>query len=283
MPRSRSSTSADKPCIRPARCRSPCSSARSARRRRRRRCWIVDGWRGIADRIHDPAKLVSHVGWLVVIARRTDFPDPYAVSAVHVAVALVEASQRMTLVARQQEQAIRAAVLEEALALRRIPEDPELAGRIASLGLSFADELRIVVAQPVRTSPSARGRARPCVTWSIASWAGSRSAGGSASLVSVAGQYVRAACASVTLSAAPHHRGLGRSTPRVMSPWGRHESARVRTLPPRTTTLSWPSRRSSAPSGPRVMTYEDFDFATRLFSDIGIDRMTSGPATSWRH
>ena len=30
-----------------------------------------------------------------------------------------------------------------------------------------------------------------------------------------------------------------------------------------------------APSGPRVMTYEDFDFATRLFSDIGIDRMTS--------
>ena len=232
----------------------------------------LDGWRGIADRIHVSGQAGEHVGWLVAIARRPDFPDPYAISAVHVAVALVEASQRMTTVARQQEHAIRAAVLEEALALRRIPEDPELAGRIASLGLSFSEELRIVVAQPLRTSLSARGR--PALRDLFDRIGAAVESAGISALVSVHERYVlllvqcppsavkRIMVADESLRSVTV--GIGRRVRHVSDIAASYHDAQlaIHTL-------------KGAPSGPRVMTYEDFDFATRLFSDIGIDRMTS--------
>lgn len=233
----------------------------------------LDGWRGIADRIHVSGQAGEHVGWLVAIARRSDFPDPYAISAVHVAVALVEASQQMTTVARQQEHAIRAAVLEEALALRRVPEDPELTGRIASLGLSFSEELRIVVAQPLRSSLSARGR--PAVRDLFDRIGAAVESAGISALVSVHERYLLLlvqcppsavkrilvardeALRSVTV-------GIGRRVRHVSDVATSYHDAQlaIQTL-------------KRAPSGPRVMTYEDFDFAARLFSDIGIDRMTS--------
>ena len=232
----------------------------------------LDGWRGIADRIHVAGQAGEHVGWLVAIARRPDFPDPYAVSAVHVAVALVEASHQMTTVARQQEHAIRAAVLEEALALRRIPEDPELAGRIASLGLSFSEELRIVVAQPLRTSLSARGR--PALRDLFDRIGAAVESAGISALVSVHERYVLllvqcppSAVKRILVASDEALRrvtvGIGRRVRHVSDVATSYHDAQlaIHTL-------------KRAPSGPRVMTYEDFDFATRLFSDIGIDRMT---------
>lgn len=60
----------------------------------------VDGWRGVAARLEAADGSGSHGGWLVASARRNDFPDAYSTSSVHVAATILEASRRMTFVAR---------------------------------------------------------------------------------------------------------------------------------------------------------------------------------------
>jgi sugar diacid utilization regulator len=231
----------------------------------------IDGWRGIADRINDPAQEGDHVGWLVAVARRDVFPDSYTVSAVHVAAALVEASQRMTLVARQQERAIRAAVLEEALALRRIPDDPDLAGRIASLGLGFTEELRAVVVRPTRSATSARRRA-PAKDMA-AGLARALEAGNIRHLISSRDKFVvmlvqaspaslRRVIVAADDSMPPAHIGVGRPVRSVGEVTDSYNDAQL--------AVQSLTRSSRAPS---LMTYEEFDFATRLFSDVGMDRM----------
>lgn len=231
----------------------------------------IDGWRGVASRVNDPARGGDHMGWLVAAARRDGFPDAYAVSAVHVAAALVEASQRMTLVAQQQEKAIRAAVLEEALALRRTPDDPDLAGRIASLGLGFAEELRAVVARPARSSQSGRGRApikdlatglmRALETWDISHLITARDKY-VVVLVQASPATIRRVLVASQGSLMPAHVGVGRPVQAVGEIADSYHDAQLAVR-----SLSRTARGSS------VMTYEDFDFATRLFSEVGTERM----------
>jgi sugar diacid utilization regulator len=233
----------------------------------------IDGWHGIADRIHDLGQSGDHVGWLVVVSRRADFPNVYTVSAVHVAAALVEASQRMTHVARQQEQAIRAAVLEEALALRRTPEDPELAGRIISLGLSFDDELRAIVVRPAWSTLTGRKRARAKDV--AVGLARALDAQGITFLMSVRESFVvllvqaspgsmrRLIVASGDMIGQAHV-GVGRPVGGVGDVMDSYHDAQ----------LAVQSLRRAA-GAPGVMSYEDFDFVTRLFSDVGTDRMTA--------
>ncbi len=231
----------------------------------------VDGWRGVAARIAAPVEGDSHFGWLVVTARRRGFPDSYSTSAVHVAATLVEASQRMAVVARQQERAIRTAVLEEALALRREPNNPELAGRISAFGLSFEDELRALVFRPIRSSVASK--ALPNIE-AVAELLGK-------SLESQAMRHlmttknkvvvVIAQCSVQALrrlvvsegSTYPEaHIGIGRRVHALGDILDSYQDAQlaVRTL-----------RRNS--KGSRTMAYEDFDYATRLFADVGFDKM----------
>ena len=231
----------------------------------------INGWHGIADRINDPGQAGDHVGWLVVASRREAFPDAYTVSAVHVAAALVEASQRMALVARQQERAIRASVLEEALALRRTPDDPELAGRIASLGLGFADELRAVVVRPARSVLTGRGR--PAAREVADGLVHALESRGIAHLASVRDKFavmlVQASPATLRRvivasedSILPAHVGAGRPVRAVGEVTDSYHDAQLAVQ-----SLSRTAR------GPNLMSYEDFDFATRLFADVGADRM----------
>ena len=233
----------------------------------------IDGWHGIADRVNDPAQGGDHMGWLVAVARRDGFPDAYAVSAVHLAAALVEASQRMTLVARQQERAIRAAILEEALALRGIPDDPELSGRIASLGLGFADDLRTVVARPISSGPASRRRTstkdladgfdRVLEAWDVPHLVSARDRF-VVILMQGSPKTLRRIIVASQDSLPPLHVGLGRPVRAVADVKDSYHDAHlaVRSL-----------GRTARAAG--VMTYEDFDFATRLFSDVGTDRMVA--------
>lgn len=233
----------------------------------------VDGWCGIADRVHDTSKDGDHLGWLVVAARRQPFPDSYTASAVHVGAALVEASQRTTLVAQQQERAIRAAVLEEALALQRMPEDPELAGRIASLGLSFNDELRIVVFQPASSVPTPRGRfvlrevvdglTRQLDDAGIAHLKSVRDKQ-VVMLVQASTSMIRRSVVAVSDGLPATQAGLGRRIAHLSSVSDSYHDAQlaIQTL-----------RRTSQKA--QIMSYEDFDFATRLFSDVGMARMAA--------
>jgi sugar diacid utilization regulator len=236
----------------------------------------VDGWHGVADRIQDEDQQGDHFGWLVVIARRPDFPAAYDSSAVHVAAALVQASRRMTAVTRQQERAVRAAVLEEALALVPVPEAPELAGRLASLGLSWNEELRAVVLQVERSGRS--GRQKPSLAEVSDLLARTLDDAALPHLVSLRRRF---AVLLVQGSPAALRRALvsaGESAPGVLVGVGRQVEA-VGDVPTsfHDAQLALQTmRRSGRSTG--LMSYEDFDFATRLFSDVGFSRMTR-----WAH
>ena len=233
----------------------------------------IDGWHGVADRVTDPSQGGDHAGWLVVVNRRANFPDAYSIAAVHVAAALVEAGMRMTTVAQQQERAIRAAVLEEALAVQRQPSDAGLTGRIASLGLSFEDELRVVLVQPRRRKPNSRGQS--ATTELSVQIARALKASGIPYLMSVRdlSVIVLVQCTPATLSRTlvagevePSKilAGIGRS---VTAPGEVADSYHDAQLGVRTLT-----RRGA---GQWTMAYEELDFATRLFAEVGLDRMSS--------
>jgi DNA-binding PucR family transcriptional regulator len=234
----------------------------------------VDGWRGVACRVADPQSPDEHGGWLVVTSRRPDFPDTYTVSAVQVGASLVEATQRMGVVVRQQERAIRAAVLEQALALRVERHDAELAARVAGLGITFDGEARVVVALLART-PRPGQRRQAAADALLDTLTRIVGAAGVPALVTSRGDgvtmLVQASSATVQRlmtseqDKLPSLRiGIGRP---VSSVGGVVDSYHDAQLAERTL------RRMA--HGPRLMAYEGFDFATRLFADVGLDRMIS--------
>lgn len=232
----------------------------------------TDGWHGVADRVIDPSQGGEHAGWLIVATRRANFPDAYSIAATHVAAALVEASLRMTTVAQQQIRAIQASVLEEALALQRQPYDSELAGRIASFNLSFDEELRVVVFQARRGKPGARGPDAADLSVRVDR---SLKGAGISRLMSVRDQtiIVMAQCTPATLNRVLVADGLDLSN--VLTGVGRavttlggiadsYQDAHlaIRTL----------GRRGPGPSS---MAFEDLDFATRLFAEVGVERVAA--------
>ena len=231
----------------------------------------LDGWRGVADKVHNPDRPGDYIGWLIAISRRPDFPDQYSTAAVHVGASLVEACHRMTLVARQQERAIKAAVLEEALALRRLPDDPDLAGRIASFGLNFDAGVRVAILRPLRSSPGTRapgavdliaeGLSQALRDHSIPHLVSRRERHIVVAVQCSAAMLSRAVVAADSL---PHmHIGVGRSATSVGEISQSHGDARLAIR-----------RLQKTAKGPRLLAYESFDFATRLFSEVGADQMT---------
>lgn len=177
----------------------------------------------------------------------------------------------MNVVARQQERAVRASVLEQALAMRRERRDIELEARVAGLGLSFEDELRAVVVRPVRMPSSNLRRTHLDNLYDALSRA--LAGAGVANVISERSDCLTllAQCSVNTLQRAlvssadilpDIHVGIGRPVGTVGEVVDSANDAHlaVRTL-----------RRSGTSF--RVMSYEDFDFATRLFADVGLERM----------
>lgn len=231
----------------------------------------VDGWRGVAARVSGPTDEAEHFGWLVATTRRMDFPDTYATSAAHVAATLVEASQKMAVAARRQERAIQTAVLEEALALRREPHNPELAGRIAAFGLSFDEELRSIIFRPIRSSAGSRPQhdleqlsdllGRILHANSVGYLMTTRDRAVTV-MAQCSVQNFRRLVTTAGTQLPVAHIGIGRRIRSIGTVLDSYQDAQlaVRTL-----------RQNSR--GPKVMAYEDFDYATRLFADVGFDKM----------
>ncbi|MFV8054802.1 PucR family transcriptional regulator [Mycobacterium sp. 48b] len=235
----------------------------------------VDGWHGVATRLVDSDSPDEHLGWLIATARRQPFPDPYAISAVHIAATLIEVNRRMTTVSRAQERAIRATVLEQALALRPSRDEPELAGRIAGLGITFGNPLRAVAIRPMRSVN--RVKETDALERLAAAAGAALAAAGVAHLFTVRDHavvlLVQADTAEICSLLADQpgltgvHRGIGRAIAAVADAADSYHDAQlaVRTL-----------RRTESQSA--AMCYEDFDFATALFSDVGLDSMAKRAA-----
>lgn len=229
-----------------------------------------EGWRGVVGRLREADDLQSHVGWLVVLARRSTFPDLYEAAAVQLGTALVETCQRIGTIARQQELAIRAAVLEEMLAFRPVRQDATLIGRAASLGLDLTDEVRVAAIRPAGSTHARRSESLLEVLVE-----GLRVALGNhpiRHLISVrdgdvvvafqatTATFKRVVTASNRLSEC--RIGVGRKVHQVAD-FGQSLNDAELALQ----TLR-PNRR-----GVNLLAYEDFDVAMRLFADIGVDQL----------
>jgi len=233
----------------------------------------IDGWNGLATRIAQSSVPDEHMGWLIVTSRRADFPETFTTSAVHVAASLVEASERMAVVVRQQERAVRASVLEQALALRWERHDAELAARVAGLGIDFGGEARVVVASLTKApraapaAPTAEGLLD--ILDRILSIAGhpalltTRDSGVTMLLQCSVGVLQRLLAARQD-DLPTMLVGVGRPLTSVDGVVDSYHDAQlaIRTL-------------RHGPEQQRLMAYEDFDFATRLFADVGLDKMVA--------
>lgn len=230
-----------------------------------------DGWHGIADRLHEGGEPQSPAGWLVVLSRRRAFPDPYATAAVQFGAALVETCQQLGVVARQQEEAIRAAVLEEVLAYRPPRDDPQLVGRVASLGMSLAEEVRVAIVQPAR--PPAPGRHQSVIAalteglratlddHAVRHLVSARNRVVVVAFQATGAAFARAAAAGGRL---PDARvGIGRSVRTAADFRQSYDDAALALQTPST------GRR-----GVEVVAFEDFDMAMQLFADVGLNRMS---------
>ncbi|MBK6011683.1 helix-turn-helix domain-containing protein [Streptomyces sp. MBT53] len=155
--------------------------------------------------------------------------------------------------------------------LRLERHDPELAGRIASLGLSFGQETRVIVAEPALGVTTARdlavleslhaGLQRTLVGEGLPHLLVLRESA-MVGLVQASSSAVRRAFVKAGTPAEGFLLGIGRDSAGVGHVVDSYHDAQLalRVL-----------RRDGA--GRRLMAYEDFDFATRLFSDVGLDRM----------
>lgn len=229
----------------------------------------VEGWRGVGVEIDDLDGTVPF-GWLVAVSRRAEFPDGRAVAAVQVVGSVVEVARRIEIVERLQDRTVRAALVEQAIQLRAPPADAELAARMTSFGLRFGDELRVVVARPGRSAPG-----RPATSDELAD-AVSRAlrSGGVVEFTSPHDDHVvvLAQCSPGSvrrLLAADGvsnrvHIGVGRLVTHVGQVADSYHDARL------AVGALAPLRRPRS-----FVAYEDFDFATRLFADVGLDRMSA--------
>jgi ActR/RegA family two-component response regulator len=236
----------------------------------------LDGWAGIATRIAAVEGSAASGGWLVAVTRRGDLSDQLTTAAVHVAGTLIETSQRVTAVAREQERAVQAAVLEEAVALRPVRGDKQLTGRIAGLGISFGGELRVAVLRPRSTRADSLGTkglaeldtaARQLLASAHVPLLTTQRDGLLTVLMQCSPKDLRRLLISNPASFAGVTVGVGRRVAAVEGVADSYNDAQL--------ALRVLRRRSR---GAMLTSYEDFDTASRLFADVGLERMQE-----WAH
>ena len=101
------------------------------------------GWHAVATPVFAEA---GHAGrWLVLASPRSGFIGKLSKPAAEATAPLLAAMARLGDVVREQEQAVRAALLEEALEPSEAADPLPIAARAAAFGLDFAVPARVVV------------------------------------------------------------------------------------------------------------------------------------------
>jgi sugar diacid utilization regulator len=235
------------------------------------RTFSIGGWNGVAVRVSTSGLTTDKRGWVIAASRRATFPDPHVVAAVHVAASLVETSTQIDLLAQRQEVAVRSSLLEQVLAMRLERQDAELSGKVAALGFSFRQEVRtFLVRLPQGVSRTEGADAadrfhvalRTLLTATDAPHLLSQREGGLVGVVQAPIASLRRWLAEV----GQHDQvvGIGRDCDSLGETVDSYHDAQL-------------ALRALARSGSATvdaMAYEDFDFATRLFSNIGLEKMT---------
>jgi purine catabolism regulator len=205
----------------------------------------VAGWHAVATPVAPRADQAER--WLVLASPRRGFISKLAKPAAEATAPLLAAMARLGDVVRDQEQAVKAALLEEALEPHAARDLPPLAARAAAFGIDFSSPARMVV---VRDGPELVARLEAeRIPHLVQPREGSLVA-----MVQDGGRDDWAA-------ALPAARiGLGRTISAINEA---HHSLRDAELAIAHTGLD----------GRRVVRFEDFDLGTFMVSEIAPDRL----------
>ena len=122
---------------------------------RLRRKIEVDGWHAVATPVVTRADLAAR--WLVLTSTRRGFINKLAKPAAEATAPLLAALARLGDVVRDQEQAVKAALLAEALEPVEARDLLPLAARTAAFGLDFSDPARLVSSGVTRAAARRAG------------------------------------------------------------------------------------------------------------------------------
>jgi purine catabolism regulator len=228
----------------------------------------VGGWYAVATPVVTRADQSAR--WLVLASPRRGFIGKLAKPAAEATAPLLAAMAKLSDVVRDQEQAVKAALLEEALEPVEARDTLPLAARAAAFGLDFSRPARLVVIRPhprladPRRPPDLSRLRRELVSElehpHIPHLAYKR-ADSVAALVQGGEQEVRTALAVVS-EALPHVViGIGRAVTAIVEA---HHSLRDAELAVDRGGLD-PERR--------IMAFEDFDLGTFMVSEIPPERL----------
>jgi purine catabolism regulatory family protein/PucR-like helix-turn-helix protein/diguanylate cyclase with GGDEF domain len=209
----------------------------------------VAGWHAVATPV------VAHPGrpgrWLVLASPRRGFVSKLAKAAPEATAPLLAAMARLSDVVRDQEQAVRAALLEEALEPVEPRDELPLSARAAAFGLDFSQPARLVVLRGA--SDLAAARRQLVAEFERAHVAQLTYQRGEAltALVQGGDPEIRAALAAVSEALPGVVIGVGRSVAAIADA---HHSLRDAEL--------------AVGRGRPIMQFEDFDLGTYVVSEI---------------
>jgi purine catabolism regulator len=200
-----------------------------------------DGWHAVATPV---ATGVDR--WLLLASQRTGFISKLAKPAAEASAPLLAAMARLGDVVRDQEQAVKAALLEEALAPMEARDLPPLAARAAAFGIDFSAPARMMVVRDGGRELVARLEAER-VPHLVQQRAGDQLA------------LVQGDVSATLAEAMPAARiGIGRSVSAIAEI---HHSLRDAEL------------AVAHARGGRIVRFEDFDLGTFMVSEVPPDRL----------
>jgi purine catabolism regulator len=206
----------------------------------------ADGWHAVATPVVTSADQAER--WLVLASQRTGFVSKLAKPAAEATAPLLAAMARLGDVVRDQEQAVKAALLEEALEPIAARDLPPLAARAAAFGIDFSEPARMVVVRDGGRELVARLEAErvPHLV--------QRRAGAQVALV----QGDRDVWQAIAEAMPAARIGIGRTISAITDV---HHSLRDAELAVTHT------------SGRRIVRFEDFDLGTFMVSEVPRDRL----------
>jgi purine catabolism regulator len=220
----------------------------------------------VAVPIAAPGDADAPTRWLVLAGRRPGRLDRLVKPAAEAGAPLLAALGRLGEVAREQEQAVRGALLEEALAPAPEPGSSPLAARAAAFGLDFSAPARIVVVRrhPGRDGAADLGRAARLLAARLQE-AGApqlltQRADAIAALVQAADDDLAAAVDAVAAAQPGVAIGVGRAVGGIAEAPHSLRDAEL-------------AADRAGVTGESVLRFEAFDLGTFMVSEIGAERL----------
>lgn len=226
----------------------------------------VAGWNALAIRLE--ASAAKPVRWLIVGSRREQFANSFVRAAARVTASLIDAADRIDSLVDNQDRAVRNSILNQLLELEPHDNPDVLAERTSALGIGFAREVRVL--DFVRFGPKSKGSAAatPLMERIAKSFPKSsaatlicRRATSTVLLVEADAKFRETALAKLLAEDSGLLIGMGRAISHVREVRTSHHDA----------VLALQQARRMR--GSRLLSYDEFEFTTRLLAHVGIERM----------